>query len=145
MLGTPFQFGKPIQFSSGTPDTALAGWKRASPQHARRIEAFRPSQQIESSHAGTKPCVNLYSMSGHRLAASDNSILAHGWLTYAPVTIVPGSSASKAGSGKNMSITLRPRDTNAQPSLERLLPATYQSARVREVSVGTAQVSIHHP
>ena len=138
MLGTPFQFGKPIQFSSDTAPTGLPGWKRVPQHDTKRIEAFRPSVS-DGSLVATKPTANLYSMAGHRLGASDNNTLAHGWLTYAPVTIVP-SSRNCSVAGRNMSITLRPRDTNAQPSLERVLPATYNSARVREVSAPTSQV-----
>ena len=139
MLGTPFQFGKPIQFGSDTAATVLPSWKRVPYLESRRIEAFRPSEH-EFGHVATKPCANLYSMSGHRLGAPANDTLAHGWLTYAPVTIVPGASNNGSGTGRNMSITLRPRDKNEQPGLENVLAAAHTSARVRELSASTSQV-----
>ena len=57
MLGTPFQFGKPIQFSSDTAPTGLPGWKRVPQHDTKRIEAFRPSVS-DGSLVATKPTAN---------------------------------------------------------------------------------------
>jgi hypothetical protein len=132
MLGTPFQFGKPIQFRSDTSgNVPVARYKHPSQYDVRRMEASRPFAEYQSGRIAANYGANLYSTSGHRLPASANSVLAHGWLTYAPVTIVPNAT-SKAATGGCMSLALRQRYTETQPSLERVLPATYNNAKVRD-------------
>lgn len=135
MLGTPFQFGKPIQFDSSA--SFLTGWKRYS-SGDRPSKPTNISSKCWGSPVSIKPSASLSTSAGLKTSASMQNTLSHGWLTYAPITIVP-SATSKSGTGRNMSITLRDRkNCKDEASLERVQPAAYQNAKAHEAAAAAA-------